>query len=144
MFEHLEPIYAVGLAYVALFLGVLMITASIRTGLVLRGKRAANSFTADAEGEAPFLQRVTRAHANLYENLAAFTVIVLVAFATDRIELLNGLAYIFLIARGIQTSAHLLSTSNHAVTIRALAFFTQIGIEIYWVFLLCCSATGTP
>jgi len=144
MFEHLEPIYAVSLAYAALFLGVLIIMGVMRVGLVLRGKRAPGSFAPDAKEEAPFLKRVTRAHANIYENLAIFAVIVLVAFATDQTELLNGLAYIFLAARGIQTSIHLISTSNNAVTVRALAFFTQKGIEIYWVGMLLCSATGTP
>jgi len=144
MFEHLEPIYAVGLAYVALFLGVCTTLAVIRVALVLRGKRAPSSFSPDAKDESPFLKRVTRAHANIYENLGVFAVILLLAGVTDQIELLNGLAYVFLIARVIQTSVHLISISDNAITVRGVAFFTQKGIEIYWVGLLLFGATGTP
>jgi uncharacterized MAPEG superfamily protein len=84
----------------------------------------------------PFSARLARAHANCVENLGLFAVLVFVAYATEQIEQLNSLAYPFLMARLAQSTIHLVSISNLAVTCRAVCFFSQLLIQAYWIFLL--------
>ena len=122
----------------ALLLLVLM--ELIRSQLVLRRKWPANGFTPDNAGLSPFMQRLARAHANCIEGLPLFGGLLLVAIATDRTAITDPLAYLFLGSRVFQSLVHLASLSPAGVTIRFTAFAVQMGIGLYWAFMLLASA----
>lgn len=122
----------------ALLLLVLM--ELIRSQLVLRGKAAANTFTPGNAGLSPFMQRLARAHANCIESLPIFGGLLLVAIATDRTDITDPLAYVFLASRVFQSLVHLASVSSTAVTIRFTAFAVQMTIGLYWALILLTTA----
>ena len=109
---------------------VLIIPAQ-RVPLIMSGNRDANSFGADGTDVSPFAQRVCRAHANCYENLPIFLGIVLVAVLSDHAEITNSLAPWVAGFRIAQSSVHLASTSNNAVTLRFVFFLLQYAILLY-------------
>lgn len=123
-------------AFIAWALLLLVLMAIMRSQLVLRGKVPANGFTPDNAGLSPFMQRLARAHANCVESLPVFGGLLLVAIVSDRTAITDPLAYMFLASRLIQSLVHLVSTSPTAVMFRFAAFAAQIGIGLYWVFLL--------
>ena len=131
-----EPILLVCLLYAALFLVLTAVLVSMRSAQVARGLREANSFTPDGTHEPPLLQRLTRARNNCFESSGSLALIVLVASALGRLELLSGAPFVFLGARILQTTVHLISTSNTAVVLRAGFFLAQVGIQLYWVIRL--------
>lgn len=116
-----------------LLLGLLV---GIRTALTLGGKRQANSFKPDGADGSDFDRRLVRAHANCYENLPVFAVIVLAALASGNGAVTHGLALWVLAARVAQSCIHLVSTSPMAVTIRACMLLVQLVIQGYWVVQL--------
>ena len=116
----------------AWFLLLVAVLVGNRGGLTMGGKRAANNFKPDGSDMAPFLQRLTRAHANCYENLPAFAALILVAIVTGHAEVTGPLACWVVGARVAQSTVHLVSTSVPAVMVRFTFFLVQIGIEIWW------------
>ncbi len=114
----------------ALLLLVLM--EVLRSQLVISGKVVANGFTPDNNNLSPFMQRLSRAHANCIEGLPIFGGLLLVAIVTDRSAITDPLAYLFLASRIFQSVVHLISLSPTAVTIRFLAFTVQMVIAVYW------------
>ena len=118
----------------ALFLLVVMET--IRTYLVVTGKIAANAFTPDNSGLSPFMQRLSRAHANCIEGLPIFGGLLAIAVMTSRTGITDPLAFWFLGARLVQSTIHLVSTSPIAVSLRFTAFAVQIVIGVYWSWKL--------
>lgn len=107
-----------------------------RTVLVLRKERAANDFLPSGEDVSAFSNRLCRAHANCYENLPIFAALVLLAMATDNAGITDSLARWVLVARVAQSTVHLISTSEMAVSLRAVLLLVQLGIEAYWVVQL--------
>jgi uncharacterized MAPEG superfamily protein len=107
-----------------------------RTLAVLLGRRRANSFTPTAEGEAPWKQRVARAHMNCVENLPVYGAVVL-ALAVGGVSdpRIDTLAWVVLGARIAQSTVHLASTSHWMVTVRATFFFVQLGSILAMVVL---------
>ena len=83
-----------------------------------------------------FEKRLTRAHANCYENLPIAAAVLLYAIATHQTLLTDGLAYWFIGARIAQSIAHMVSTSNIAVLIRFGFFLVQIVILLIWIVRL--------
>lgn len=66
----------------------------------------------------------------------------LVAIVTDRVAITDPLAYV-LAARLVQSSIHLASLSELAVTLRFGAFAVQMGIAAWWcVRLLSVASSG--
>jgi uncharacterized MAPEG superfamily protein len=124
----------VGYAAWTLLLAITIIT--YRTVLVFSKKRAANAFEPFGSDVSAFSGRLCRAHANCYENLPIFAAIILVALVTDNAGITDSLARWVLVARVAQTTVHLISTSEMAVTLRATIFTVQLGIEAYWVVQL--------
>ena len=124
------------IGYAAWTLLLLVAIVLLRTVLVLKQERAANSFAPWGEDVSPFAARLCRAHANCYENLPIFAAIILVALVTDNAGITDSLARWVLVARVAQTAVHLISTSEMAVTLRATIFTVQLGIEAYWVVQL--------
>jgi uncharacterized MAPEG superfamily protein len=105
----------------------------IRTSLVLAGKKAANAFSPSGEDLEGFGKRLTRAHANCYENLPAAGAILLYALATDQTGVTDPAAYLFLAARIAQSLVHLVSTSRPFVLVRFAFFIVQIVILAWWL-----------
>lgn len=115
---------------------LLVIMEASRARLVLQGAIAANEFRPDNLNLSPFMQRLSRAHANCLEGIPVFGGLLLIALAIDRTRVTDGLAPWLLVARVIQSSIHLSSLSVLAVNARFLAFLVQIGIGVYWVWAL--------
>ena len=126
--------------FIAWALLLIVLMEVIRAQLVLRRKVPANGFTPDNAGLSPFMQRLARAHANCVESLPVFGGLLLVAIVTDRAYVTDSLDYLLLCSRVFQSLAHLASLSPTAVTIRFAAFVVQMGIGLYWVFMLLASA----
>lgn len=121
------------LGFVAWTLLLLVLLALFRTSLVLGGKKRANQFDptgGDVEG---FGRRLTRTHANCYENLPAAAAVLLYAIATNQTVVTDGLAIWFLGARVAQSVTHLISTSNAMVFVRFALFIVQNLILLYWL-----------
>ena len=118
----------------ALFLLVLM--EVIRSKLVLTGKLAANAFNHQNSNLSPFMQRLTRAHANCIEGLPIFGGLMVIALIAGKSSVTDPLAAVLVAARIVQSTIHLSSTSSAAVTARFAAFAVQMGIAVYWVFQL--------
>ena len=122
--------------FIAWALLLLVLMEAIRSWLVLSGKVAANGFTPDNANLSPFMQRLARAHANCVEGLPIFGGLLLLAIITERAEITDSLAYLFLGVRVFQSLVHLVSLSPVAVTIRFSAFAVQMVIAVYWAIKL--------
>lgn len=120
------------LGFISWALGLLILMESIRTKLVLTGEVPANGFNPANSNLSPFMQRLARAHANCVEGLPIFGGLLLVAIALDETQFTDGLAYVFLGARVIQSTIHLISTAATAVFARFAAFAVQMAIGAYW------------
>lgn len=120
-------------AWTLMMVGILGLA---RTGLVFAGKKKSNEFKATGEDLGSFGYRITRVHANCYENLPAAAAILLYAIATNQTAITDPLALVFLGLRLAQSTVHLLSTARPMVTIRFALFLGQIGIQVYWILLL--------
>lgn len=119
--------------YVAWTILLALTIVFYRTALVLKKERAANDFLPSGEDVSPFSNRLCRAQANCYENLPAFAALILLALATGHTDITDPLARWVLVARVAQSTVHLLSTSEMAVSLRALLLLVQLGVEAYWV-----------
>jgi uncharacterized MAPEG superfamily protein len=104
--------------------------------LVFAGKRTSNSFAASGEDMDGLGKRLTRAHANCYENIGFAAAVLLYAIATNQTALTDGLAYAFLGARIAQSTVHLISTNRIFVLIRFAFFVVQVAILIFWLLKL--------
>ena len=120
---------------------LLLVTMGLaRTRLVMARQVPPNGFKPDNAGLSPFLQRLARAHMNCVEGLPIFGGLMLVAVASGQAAITDPLAYVFLAARIAQSSIHLASTSNRAVTWRFVAFLVQVLIGLWWAARLLLSA----
>lgn len=124
------------LGYVAWTILLVMSLGTYRTVLAKTQGRAANSFAASGADVGELGKRLTRAHANCYENLPVAAAVLLYAIAAGETGVTDGLAYIFLAARVAQSIVHVLSTSNLFVLIRFAFFLVQLVILIIWLLQL--------
>jgi uncharacterized MAPEG superfamily protein len=120
--------------FVAWSLFLLALMEVIRSKLVLTKAVAANGFNPENSNLSPFMQRLTRAHANCIEGLPIFGSLMLIAVVAGRTSITDPLAYLFLFARILQSVIHLISISALAVTFRFSAFAVQLVIGVYWAF----------
>jgi uncharacterized MAPEG superfamily protein len=107
-----------------------------RTWIAVAKKRPANAFDPSGSDVSEFSGRLCRAHANCYENLPIFAALILLALVTDHAGITDSLARWVLVARIAQSTVHLISTSEAAVSVRAAFHSVQLGIEAYWVVQL--------
>lgn len=128
-----SPSHLALLGFIAWTLLLLLWMEGIRSWLVLSRQVVANGFTPDNAGLSPFMQRLARAHANCLEGLPIFGGLLLLAIATEREAVTDGLAYALLLARLLQSIVHLASLSPAAVTVRFSLFAVQMGIAVWWV-----------
>lgn len=124
------------LGFAAWTILLVMTLGVLRTGLVFAGKKKANEFKPSGDDLAGFGARLTRAHANCYENLPVAGAILLYAIATSQTAITDELAFAFLGARLLQSLTHLLSTSRPAVLARFAFFLVQLVIIIIWLLKL--------
>lgn len=124
------------LGYVAWSMLLLMSLGTLRSTLVMTKGRAANSFSPSGDDLEGLGQRLTRAHANCYENLPIAGAIMLYAIATTQTSITDGLAYLLLGARMAQSITHLISASSTFVLIRFAFFGVQLVILIIWLLQL--------
>jgi len=122
--------------FIAWTLLLLIVMEVIRSKMVVAREVPANGFVPDNANLSPFMQRLARAHANCLEGLPIFGGLMLVALVTGRSGLTDPLAPVLLAARVIQSSIHIASLSNVAVTLRFSAFAAQMAIGAYWCWRL--------
>lgn len=99
-------------------------------------KIALNQFSPDGKDLTGFGQRLTRAHLNCLEMLPSFAALVLVAYATDQLAIMEATALYLLYARIAQSTVHLFSTSIIAVLLRATFWAIQLGLLLFYAFQL--------
>jgi uncharacterized MAPEG superfamily protein len=119
---------------------LLFAIAGPRVWFTLTRQVAANKFPPDNSNLAPIHRRIARAHANSYENLGAFAAILLLAIATDRTSVTDGLAWALVGARVAQSIFHVAHGGAFIVNFRFAAFGVQLIIVGYWCWLLACGA----
>lgn len=115
---------------------LLLALAGYRASYNKSNNRTSLKFSASGDDVSSFGQRLTRAHANCFESFAFIGGTMLLALATGSAAITNGLALILLLARIVQSSIHIVSTANAAITMRFVFFLVQFGIVAYWLFLL--------
>ena len=109
---------------------------ALRTRFLATGVIAANEFKPDNANLPPFMQRLSRAHANCVESFPIFGGLLIVALLTNRAGITDSLASWLLVARLFQSSVHFISTSVPAAYLRFLAFVVQVAIAVYWTWML--------
>ena len=119
--------------FIAWFLILLSSIVLIHTVLTLSGKREANSFSPDGDDVSDFKLRLHRAHANTLEAMPYIGGLLLLALATNNTQVTDHLALPLLYARILQSTVHLISTSNLAVMARFTFLSIQLAICFYWV-----------
>jgi uncharacterized MAPEG superfamily protein len=122
--------------FIAWTLALLVLMEVIRSKMVVAGEVPANGFDPGNSKLSPFMQRLARAHANCLEGLPIFGGLMLVALVTGRSGVTDPLALVLLAARGVQSTIHLASLGNAAVTLRFTAFAVQVAIGAYWCWRL--------
>ncbi len=134
----MQPAIQMLLGYCLLTLLLVAFFVGYRATLVLSLKAAANSWPREGQQrlDPSLVTRAQHAHLNCVENLPVVGGIVCVACAMNKLEVLAPLALIFLALRVAQSTTHLIGTSAALVFVRANFFLAQIGILLYWVYLL--------
>jgi uncharacterized MAPEG superfamily protein len=132
----MTPTLAALTGFIAWTLFLLVVMEALRSRMVVTKEVPANGFRPDNANLSPFMQRLARAHANCLEGLPIFGGLMLVAVISGKSSLTDPLAFVLLGARIVQSSIHLASLSPTAVTLRFSAFAVQMGIGVYWAFLL--------
>lgn len=117
-----------------LFLVILM--EGLRIRYLATKAIAANEFKPDNSNLSPFMQRLARAHANCIESFPIIGGLLVVALIMNQAGVTDALAPWLLVARLIQSSIHLISTSVVAANLRFLAFVVQMAIAVYWLWAL--------
>lgn len=128
-------------AYIALLVFCIWMICLLFTMLVVRVKAVqsglrAREITPLNENISPFAYRLSRAHANCYENLPLFASIVLVAAMNNALDLMQGTALVFITARILQSGVHLYGTRMRLVMARGALFGVQVALQIYWIVAL--------
>lgn len=121
------------LGFVAWTLLLMLIMESMRSWLVLSGRKRSDSFRIDGSDVSPFAQRLARAHANCYESFPIVGGLLLLALTTDHASITDPLALWLLAARVAQSITHLISASAVAVQARFAFFAAQLLIAVWWV-----------
>ena len=120
-------------ALIAWTMFLLILMEGLRVRFLVTRTVAANEFRPDNSNLPPFMQRLARAHANCIESFPIIGGLLVVALLTNRADVTDALAPWLLLARLLQSSIHLASTSVLAANARFLAFTVQMAIAVYWL-----------
>lgn len=121
---------------IAWILFLLLLMEGMRVRYILSGTVAAVALRPDNANLSPFMQRLTRAHANTVEAFPIIGGLLIVALVTGRTDVTDGLALWLLGFRLLQSCIHLTSTNALAANLRFAAFLVQMAIAVYWVWTL--------
>ena len=135
-FSQLSPSLMALLIFAAWTLLLVTGIAALRVNLSLRGQRRPNQFLPAGDDVSPFSGRLCRAHANCFENLPTFVALVAVAQFSGHGAVTDGLAWVFMGARIVQSCIHLVSARSKAVMLRFSFMAVQIVIQVFWVLRL--------
>jgi uncharacterized MAPEG superfamily protein len=124
------------LGFAAWYLLLTFALGLFRSGLVLSGKKAANTFATDGSDVGAFGRRLNRARDNCFETLPLFVAIALAAQLANRVAVLDPLAMYLLYARIGQSLTHLASTNILAINVRFAFFIAQLVIYSIWLVQL--------
>ncbi len=124
------------LGFAAWYLLLTFALGFFRSGLVLTGKKAANTFATDGSDVGAFGRRLNRARDNCFETLPLFVAIALAAQLGNRVAVLDPLAMYLLYARIGQSLTHLVSTNIMAINVRFAFFLAQLAIYATWIVQL--------
>jgi hypothetical protein len=120
----------------------LLALAGFRLGTSVAKKKAANTFAVDGSDVPGLGQRLTRVHANCYENIPLFVGVLLFAMATQQTAITDPSAHLLLYARVGQSVVHAISTSVPAVLLRFALFVLQVLILICWLWQMAFAAAA--
>ncbi len=132
----MSPTAVALLGFAAWTLFLVVSLGVFRTSIAMTKGKKANTFSPSGEDLGGLGQRLTRAHANCYENLPVAGAVLLYAIATGQTALTDPLAYAFIGARILQSATHVVSTSHAAVLVRFAFFLVQIVILVVWLLKL--------
>jgi len=135
----MSPAICALICFTALTIALALGYVGYRIFLVLSFKTSANSWTRDAEAwqDPPVIVRIHHAHLNSLENLPLYAAVVLAAYATGQIAVIDSLAMVYLGLRVAQSLVHVISTTPAFVFVRANLWVAQIALLAYWLLKLC-------
>lgn len=122
------------LSLVVLSILLTVMIAGVRLVATRGGRKAPNTFAPDGSDVSPFAYRVSRAHANCYENLPLSGAVFLYAIATAQTAITDPTVMWFLYARIAQALVHIASTSIPAVFLRFAFYLVQVVLLLYYIY----------
>ena len=125
-----------GFAGWTLLLSFLLLNMRAYYTFVSKDKVPLNNFSPDGSNTPGFGQRLTRAQLNCIEMLPAFAALVIVAAFSQQLDLMNSTVMYVLYARIGQSVIHMISTNIIAVIIRASFWGVQLGLLLFYSYLL--------
>lgn len=123
------------IGYILWMIFLTLTIISIRSVLVLSGKKTANGFSTTGSDVSPFMEMLIRVHANCYEHFPIFGGLLLLALFLQMENITNPLAYTFLGLRIFQGVIHMISKNVFFVYLRLTLFLAQVAIAVYWIVL---------
>lgn len=113
---------------------LLMITINYRGFTVMTGKRGADAWTRGRDAEDnPIFKRVADAYSNSTETAGLFFAVILLAHVSGQSAVTDGLAMTYVIARVVQSIAHIISIHHWMIfLVRFPAFLVQALLLIFW------------
>jgi uncharacterized MAPEG superfamily protein len=126
------------LGYTAWTIAVVLAVVFYRTGLVMVGKTAANSWTRGGQTwtDPAIITRMSHAHLNCVENLPLVAAIILAAHVMGQSAVTDGLACVLLGARIAQSAVHIIAVNHWMVFLRATLWTVQTAILVWWLVQL--------
>lgn len=118
--------------YAGWILTLVVLIIAWRTVLTVSGRHPANRFLVDGTDLSPLAARLSRAHANGYENAPIAASLLVAAELSGHAAITDPLALWLVAARVAQSTVHLISTSVPAVIVRYCLFVAQLAIEGWW------------
>ena len=122
------------LGLAAWYVATVLALGTFRVYTGVAKKKAANTFAADGGDVPGFGQRLTRVHANCYENIPVFMGVMLYALVSNQAAITDPSAHMLLYARIAQGLVHAVSTSVPAVLLRFALFVLQVLLIICWLW----------
>ena len=121
--------------YIVWTLLLLISLVSYRSILIIQKERDEARFLPSGEDLPQFGYQLTRALANCTESFPFIGGLMLLAVASNSMEITNSLAFVLLAARISQSVVHLISISTLFIQLRFALFLIQVGICAYWAGL---------
>jgi len=129
----MSPTQTAIVALISWYVAVLLLLALFRVYTSAASRKPANTFAPDGSDVPGFGQRLTRAHANCYENIPLFVTLLLFAEVVGKTGITDPTAMWLVYARIAQSLVHIASVSVSAVLVRFLLFVVQVGLVICWL-----------